>query len=123
MTRIAPTQRVTVVSFFSSFLNVVERYRVPGARTLKLDSSQLQLLLENYGFFRASVSTLSLLPGGPKVVDQATRALDQLDIPKMLRNGFLVEGVLTRWYYQYIYPITKEIPIVGSRKLIDPGRK
>jgi len=121
MTRIAPTQKVTLVSSLVLFLTTVERYR--SGRGIKTDSASLKILLDSYAAFRASVSTLSLLPGGSKVVGPATKALDALDIPKMLRNGFLVEGVLVRWYYQYIYPITQEVPVVLGRKLINPGIK
>ncbi len=121
MTRIAPTQNVTLVSGLVLFLTTVERYR--SGRGIKTDSASLKILLDSYATFRASVSTLSLLPGGSKVVGPATTALDRLNIAKLLRNGVLPEGVLVRWYYQYIYPITQEVPIVAGKKLINPGIK
>jgi hypothetical protein len=119
MTRIAPTQKVTVVSSLVLFLTTVGRYR--SGRGLKTDSASLKILLDSYATFRVSINTLSLLPGGAKVVGPATTALDALNIPKMLRNGVLPEGVLVRWYYQYIYPITQEVPVVLGRRLINPG--
>lgn len=119
MTKIATTQNVTVVSSFLVFLTTVERYRQ--GRQLVLGADGLETLLALYGAFRSSLVTVRLLPGGAKVVASATKALDNLNIPQRLTRGELVQDILIRWYYQFIYPVTQEVPVVAGQRLINPG--